>query len=140
MKAKLKPMIIIVGVVILLLGGTAFFLFQSKSKGKTATLSADAIAANMVTTNPIVTDLTSGGFVQITFQIQTDSTKAKDELTKRDFQVREIAIRQMSGMTQDQVKSPAGMEKLETDMKTEINKLMQNGKVVQIYTTNKMIQ
>jgi flagellar FliL protein len=140
MKAKLKPTIIIVVVVILLSGGTAFFLFQSKSEGKTKDLSADAIVANMVNTDPIVTDLNSGGYIQIGFQLQTSSTKAKDELTKRDFQVRNIAIRLLSGMTQDQVKSPVGMEKFETEMKNEINDLMQNGRVIQIYTTNKMIQ
>lgn len=141
MKRKLKPTIMIIVVVILLsLGGGWFFLYQTKAKAKTNDLSADAILANMVTTNPITTDLYSGGYIQISFQIQTSSTEAKDELTKRDFQVRNIAIRLMSGMTENQVQSPVGMDKFETEMKDEINKLMQNGKVVQIYTTNKMIQ
>lgn len=140
MNTKKKAAMIIAVVIILLIGGASYFLYQSKTKGKTTGLSADTIAANMVNTNPIITDLHSGGFIQISFNIQASSQKAKDELTKRDFQVRNIAIRLLSGMTEDQVKSPAGMAQLETDMKNEINQLMQNGRVVQIYTTNKMIQ
>ena len=140
MKEKFKPIIIIIVAIILLLGGASFFIVLSKSNEKTKELSTDEIVENMVSTETITTDLLSGGFVQIGFQIQTSATEAKEELTKRDFQVRNIATRLLSGMNEDQVKNIAGMDKFETEMKNEINELMQNGSIVQIYTTNKMIQ
>lgn len=140
MKEKFKPIIIVMLTIILLLAGASFFIVLSKSNAKTKDLSTDEIVANMVSTDAITTDLISGGYIQIGFQIQTSSTEAKAELTKRDFQVKNIAIRLLSGMNEDQVKSLDGMKKFETEMKNEINKLMQNGSVVQIYTTNKMIQ
>lgn len=140
MKAIFKPTTLIIVAVILLLGGTSFFLGLSMSKPKVKETSTDEIVANMVSTDSITTDLKSGGFVQIGFQIQTNSTKAKEELTKRDFQVRNIAIRLLSGMNEEQVKNLAGMDKFEADMKNEINDIMQEGRVVRIYTTNKMIQ
>lgn len=140
MKAIFKPTILIVVAAILLLGGASFFIGLSMSKTKVREVTTDKIIENMVSTETITTDLSSGGFIQIGFQIQTNSTEAKDELMKRDFQVKNIAIRLLSGMNDVQVKKLADMEKFETDMKNEINNLMQHGRVDRIYTTNKMIQ
>lgn len=142
MSEKFKPTILIFIVIALLLGGVSFFLgwTMSSSKAKKEDLSTDKMVEYMVNTETITTDLISGGFIQIGFKIQTNSTDAKEELTKREFQVRNIALRLLSGMNETQVKSLDGMNKLENGMKEEINNLMQTGKVVQIYTTSKMIQ
>ncbi|MDF2557336.1 MAG: flagellar basal body-associated protein FliL [Bacillales bacterium] len=140
MKAIFKPTTIILVVFVLLLVGTSYFLGLSQSKGKTKDVTPDEIIENMVKTETITTDLISRGYIQIGFEIQANSTDAKEELTKRDFQVRNIAIRLLSGMNEEQVKNPVEMGKFETEMKNEINNLMQKGKVVKVYTTNKMIQ
>jgi flagellar FliL protein len=140
MKGKRKLILILVPVILLLAGGAWFFIHKSSGAAKPKELSADEIAALVVQTEPITTNLKSGGFIQFSFQMQTDNTKAKDELTKRDFQVRNIAIQSMSSVTQDQIQNPKGMAALEDQMKNQINKLMTDGKVVQIYTTNKVIQ
>ncbi|MBT2657796.1 flagellar basal body-associated FliL family protein [Bacillus sp. ISL-18] len=140
MKSKIKPMILIGAVAILLLGGTWFFLSQSTSKKEPKELSADEIVARMVETEPMTTNLHAGGFIQLGFKIETSSEKAKEELTNRLFQVNNIAIRLISAMTEEQVKSPEGMTEFEKNMQTELNKEMQTGKIVRIYTTNKMIQ
>lgn len=140
MKANFKTTIIILLAIVLLLGGTSLFIVLSKSKDKPKEVTTDEIVENMVKTETITTDLISGGFIQIGFEIQTNSTDAKEELTSRDFQVRNTAIRLLSGMNEEQVKKPDEMEKFETEMKNEINSFMQNGRVVRIYTTSKMIQ
>ncbi|PFP30814.1 flagellar basal body-associated protein FliL [Bacillus sp. AFS073361] len=141
---KLKPIILIVVAAVLLLGGVWFFLHLSTAKDETKEdtnkLSADDILATMVETEPMTTNLNSGGFIQFRFKIQTSSEDAKEELTKRDFQVRNAAIQFMSSMTEEQVKSPDGMSKFEKDMKTELNKQMENGSIIRIFTTNKMVQ
>lgn len=136
---KIKLMSFVV-VACLLLGGGWFFFHISTSKEKSKELSADDILATIVETEPLTTNLKSGGYIQLSFKIQTSSKKAKEELEKRDFQVRNEAIQIISSMTEVQVKSPSGMGKIETEMKDALNKLMENGSIVQIYTTNKMIQ
>lgn len=139
MKSKFKPVILIVAVAILLLGGTWFFLLQSTKK-EPKELSADEIVARIVETEPMTTNLHSGGYIQLGFKIETSSEKAKEELENRKFQVNNIAIRLISAMTQEQVKSPEGMASFEKNMQSELNKEMQTGEIVHIYTTNKMIQ
>ena len=44
----------------------------------------------------ITTNLASNDFIRISFKIQTDSKKAKEELEKRDFQVNNIIILELS--------------------------------------------
>lgn len=140
MKAKIKPIFLILIGSLLLLGGIWFFLHQSTSKVNTEELSADDILETIVETEEITTNLNSGGFIQLRFKIQTSSVEAKEELSKRDFQVRNIVLREISAMTEDQVKSPSGMANVEKQIKNDLNKMMQNGKIIQIFTTNKMIQ
>ncbi len=140
MKTKSKPITLIVAASILLLGGIWFFLHQSTTKDRTKELSADGILATMVEIEPITTNLNSGGFIQLHFKIQTSSEKAKEELEERDFQVRNTALRLISTMTEEQINSPEGMDKFEKQMQSDLNSVMDNGRIVQIYMTNKMIQ
>jgi flagellar protein FliL len=140
MKALIKMMIFIVFTVVVLLGGYWGYLKLSSSNEQTQERSADSILATMVETEHITTNLNSDGFIQLRFKIQTSSVKAKKELVKRDFQVSNIALRIASSMTEEQVKSPDGMVEFEKKMMEELNTLMQNGNIVKIYTTNKMIQ
>lgn len=140
MRAKLKPIILIIVAAILLLGGVWFFLHKSTSEEKTKELSADEIIAMSVETENITTNLSSDGYVQLSFQLQTDSEKAKEELEKRDFQVKNVILKLFSSLTEDEINSPDETVKFEEQIKTELNKFMQSGHIVKVYTTNKMIQ
>ncbi|MHC0038161.1 flagellar basal body-associated FliL family protein [Pseudoneobacillus sp. C159] len=139
MNAKLKIIILIILAVLLIGGGIGFFLYQS-SKDKTEELSADEILETIVETETITTNLRTGGFVQLSFKIQTSSKKAKVELEKRDFQVKNVIIKLFSSLTEEEINSPEGTVQFEEQMKEQISKLMQEGHVVKIYTTKKMIQ
>jgi flagellar protein FliL len=140
MRAKLKPIILIIVAAILLLGGVWFFLHKSTTEEKTKELSADEIIAMSVKTENITTNLSSGGYVQLSFQLQTDSEKAKGELEKRDFQVKNVILKLFSSLTEDEINSPEETVQFEERIKNEMNKLMQSGHIVKVYTTNKMIQ
>jgi flagellar protein FliL len=140
MKAKLFPVSIILLVALVLLGGVWFFLNHSKTQGKPTALSADEILANMVETDSITTNLYSGGYIQLRFQIQTSSKEAKEELEKRSFQVQDMILRLASGMTADEAKRPEGNAQFENQMKIRLNQLLQSGKVVQVFTINKVVQ
>lgn len=140
MKAKLIPVSIILVVAILLLGGTWYFLYFSKTQGKQTALTPDDILATMVETESITTNLNSGGYIQLRFQIQTSSKEAKDELEKRSFQVQNIILRLASGMSAEQAKKPGENGQFEFQLENKLNGILQSGKVVHVFTINKVIQ
>jgi flagellar FliL protein len=69
-----------------------------------------------------------------------DSKKAAGELQKRDFQVRDIIIKRLSDMSAQDFEGTQGLSTLETDIAKQIDQLMENGHVVKIYTTSKVLQ
>ncbi|MDP4107901.1 MAG: flagellar basal body-associated FliL family protein, partial [Bacillota bacterium] len=77
---------------------------------------------------------------KMSFKIQTDSKDAKNELTKRDFQIKNIMIEELSDTKEEDLQGKAGKVKLEETLKERINKIMQDGKVVQVYITASLLQ
>jgi flagellar protein FliL len=100
----------------------------------------DEILALSVDTNEITTNLLTNDFIRVTFKIQVDNDKAKKELEKRDFQVRNIIIRELSGMRASDFAGSEGIVKLEDIIKKKINEYMQDGSVVNVYTTGFVLQ
>ncbi|WP_318507792.1 flagellar basal body-associated FliL family protein [Bacillus sp. T3] len=141
MKAKLKLIIIMVIAAITLLGLIWFGLYQFTTReAKANGQSADDILASSIETEPITTNLEMGDYIKLRFRIQTNSEEASEELSERDFQVRNIILRLAASMTDAEAKSPQGIEKLEEELMNEINEFLQSGTVVQVYTTDKIIQ
>lgn len=99
----------------------------------------DVIKASVDVTN-IKTNLKSNNYISISFKIQMDSKKAAAELQKRDFQVRDIIIKRLSDMSAQDFEGTQGLSTLETDIAKQIDQLMENGHVVKIYTTSKVLQ
>ncbi|MFZ3587914.1 flagellar basal body-associated protein FliL [Bacillus sp. DJP31] len=100
----------------------------------------DEIVEYSVDVPEITTNLISGDFVRIQFKIQTESIEAKEELEKRDFQVRNILIQELSEMNSEQFQGKEGIANLETILKDQVNELMHEGKVVRVYTTAFVLQ
>lgn len=88
----------------------------------------------------ITTNLAGNDLIRISFKIETDSKKAKEELEKRDFQVKNIIILSLSEKTTEQIQGSEGQTKLETELKDKINELMQEGKVEKVYITGSLLQ
>ena len=59
----------------------------------------DEIIEASVDIPEITTNLASKQFIRISLKIQTDNPKAAEELAKRDFQVKNIVIQELSEMT-----------------------------------------
>lgn len=141
MKAKLKVIIIMALSAIVLLGVIWFGLTQLTKKEETPKgLSADEIVENSVETEMITTNLGSGGYIQLRFRIQASNKDAVEELTERNFQVRNIVLRLAASISAEEAKSKDGMIKFEEEMKNELNELLQSGTVIKVYTTDKIIQ
>lgn len=100
----------------------------------------DEIIALSVDTDEITTNLLTNDYIRVQFKIQVDNTKAKTELEKRDFQVNNIIIRELSGRKASDFNGPEGIENLEQSIIEKINEFMQEGTVVNVYTTQFVLQ
>jgi len=103
-------------------------------------LTIDEVLEASVDIPQMTANLASNDFIRISFKIQTESVEAKEELEKRDFQVKNIIILELSEKTAEDLKGKEGQQKLENDLKTKISEIMQEGKVEHVYITESLLQ
>jgi flagellar protein FliL len=130
-------MIVAIGLV----GAAGYFGFQYFSpKTEASEPTAKELDKLMVETEEITTNLADNSYVKIKFKIQADNKDAKHELEKRLFQVNNLIIYEISNKKTAELSGQKGLISLEETLKKEMNKFMQDGKVVRVYTTQKIIQ
>ncbi|WP_244668215.1 flagellar basal body-associated protein FliL [Bacillus sp. NTK074B] len=112
------------------------FSGEEKAKGP----SIEEVIENSVDIPETTTNLMSNDFIRISFKIQTDSKKAKKELEKRDFQVNNIIIEELSELKAEELQGKKGKELVEAKVRDKVNSLMQEGAVEKVYITSMMIQ
>lgn len=129
-------MLIIISAITLV--GTTAFIVLMKFPGdeEQKEPSIDEVVEATVEIPEITTKLKTKGYIRISFNIQTDSKKAKEELEKRGFQVQNILIKELSEMTLEQFDGEEGISSLENKLKDRINELMQEGTIVSVYATS----
>lgn len=98
----------------------------------------DEIIESSYQTPEITTDLSDGHFVRIQFQIVTDSKDAKEEIEKREFQVRNTIIKALATMNEEAFST--GLSEVEETLKNELNKVMSEGVIKEVYTIDKILQ
>jgi flagellar protein FliL len=140
MKNKLLTITLILLVTITLVGVLALIVVMKFNDDEVKEPSIDEVIEASVDVPEITTNLMSGDYIRISFKIQTDSKKAKEELEKRDFQVKNIIIEELSEMKSEQLQGKEGKQQLESTIKEKANSLMQEGKVEKVYITSYMIQ
>jgi len=131
----------ITSLVVLLVGAIAALVVVLNVQGKDDEGQAqtiDDIVEYSYESPEITTDLSDGSFVKIQFQIVTDGKDAKEEISKREFQLKNILIKELATKTEEDFKS--GLSELEQSVKEELNKLMDEGQVTEVYTINKILQ
>lgn len=143
MKNKLVTIILIILVAVTLVGVAsvaAIAYFKTDHAVEKKEPSIDDIIESSVEVPEITTNLASGDFIRMTLTIQTDNKKAKEELEKREFQVKNLLITELSELKSDVLKSKAGKEKFQESMKIKLNEIMQEGKVEKVYITSSILQ
>ncbi|MDF0725179.1 flagellar basal body-associated protein FliL [Cytobacillus sp. S13-E01] len=136
-KNKLLTIMLIIISAITLVGTTAFIvLMKFPGDEEQKEPSIDEVVEATVEIPEITTKLKTKGYIRISFNIQTDSKKAKEELEKRGFQVQNILIKELSEMTLEQFDGEEGISSLENKLKDRINELMQEGTIVSVYATS----
>jgi len=136
----LNIFLIILAVLTLALIGSYYYLTH-KPAPTTASPTIDDIVANLsVDTDEITTNLKDNKFIKIKFKIQVTNKEAKKELTSRQFQVNNTILYILSNKTEQDLEGQGGLKALESTLQSKINLLMKTGKVVHVYTTEKLIQ
>ncbi|MBY6036085.1 flagellar basal body-associated protein FliL [Fictibacillus nanhaiensis] len=124
-----------------LMGAAGYFGFKHFSpKTEAAEPTAEELEELMVETDEITTNLADQSYVKIKFKIQADSKDAKHELEKRLFQVNNLIIYEISNMKTADLSGQKGLINLESTLQKHITKVMQDGKVIRVYTTQKIVQ
>ncbi len=134
---KVLTIIIILLVAIILMGGIAFVLFTQFNKpAGSQEPTIDEIVKASVEVPEITTNLADNKIVRFSLKIQTSNEDAADELTKRDFQVKNIVIQELSELEQKDLEGKQGKQVFQKSLKTKINELMQEGEVQEVYFTS----
>ncbi len=140
-KNKLLTIMLIILVCITLIGVIALLIVSQLNKGdEEEKPSIDEIVESSIDIAEITTNLAGENFIRISLKVQTDSLEAAEELAKRDFQVKNIVITELSEMTPEQLDGKEGKMAFESSLKIKINELMDSGEVQQVYITSYIIQ
>ncbi|MFJ7970806.1 flagellar basal body-associated protein FliL [Psychrobacillus sp. NPDC096389] len=140
-KNKLLTIMLIILVSITLVGVIALLIIFQLNKGDEETgPTIDEIVEASVDIPEITTNLAANKFIRISLKVQMDNAKAAEELTKRDFQVKNIVITELSEMTPEDLEGKQGKAVFQAALKTKIDELMDAGEVQQVYITSYIIQ
>ncbi|BAH44449.1 MULTISPECIES: flagellar basal body-associated FliL family protein [Bacillales] len=146
---RLFNMALIIIIAISLLGVISFVLWQtylspaaqtaSTEEQEVKPLTAGEIKEFSVDTGEITTNLLTNNYMIVRFSITADSSAAKTELEQRLPQVNQVIIKTLAGLTPEDIKGTEGVNKLEAKIMNEISSLMQEGKIVQVVTTKRVL-
>jgi|SRR5699024_6114147 len=133
--------IMLTSISILIVGGVvvAVVLFNVLGdSNKSDAKSIEQVLEHLYETPELTTDLTDGSYVRIQFQILADSKEATEEISNREFQIRNILIKELAVMSQEEFKE--NLHVLEDTIKEKLNELMTKGEITDVYTINKILQ
>ncbi|MEN0666134.1 flagellar basal body-associated protein FliL [Caldifermentibacillus hisashii] len=140
MNKTVRFLLIFMSVVIIALAVGLYYFFMKGTEAAGGKPTADEIVENSVEIPEITTNLLNGDYIRISFTIQTDGKKAKEELEKRNFQVENVIIKKLSGLEAKDLEGTEGKVKLENDLKESLSESMEEGKIIQVYITSTIIQ
>lgn len=134
-------LIIIVSITLIGIVAVVLILnFNKDSGGEEKAPSIDEVLESSVDIEEITTNLAGRNFIKITLKVQTDSKKGAEELTKRDFQVKNLVIQELSEMTAKDLEGKSGKQQLENTIKSQLNELMQDGQIEKVYIVSYVLQ
>lgn len=141
MKNKALTIALIIVVTLTLVGIIGLILtLQLKGDSAPKEPTIDDIIEASVDVPEIMTNLSGRQFIRISLKIQTTDKKAAAELAKRDFQVKNIVIQELSEMTSKDFEGKAGKQAFEDSIKSQLNPLMQEGEIEKVYIVSHIIQ
>lgn len=117
-------------------GGVVFLLLDDSDPDRALTIEEQVEYS--YTTEEINLDLSDNRYVQMKFNILTNNSDAREEIELREFQFKNILIKETVNMTSDQLQSD--LAQFEETLKVEMNKLMEEGEITDVYIVGKIVQ
>ncbi|MCY8516627.1 flagellar basal body-associated protein FliL [Bacillus atrophaeus] len=140
MNKKLIIIMLIILIAISALGTAAYFIVSGKLGKSDKEPTIDEIVESSVDIEEITTNLKSDHIIRIAIKLETDSKKAKEELEKRNFQVKDAIITLLADTNADKIEGDKGKEAFKRELKDKVNSYLQEGKVEKVYITSFNLQ
>jgi flagellar FliL protein len=142
-------------IAITLILAAAFFLWTMMGKSESSDAGAKAQAVktakqptaaevkdNTVVVKDVLTNLANNSrFIKVSFAFEMENKKAKTEFENLlDSKVKGTIIKTLSDMTPEQVSGSKGYDNLTSALMNSLNPYLQEGKIVQIWVTDIVLQ
>lgn len=138
-KKLVSTMIVLLTAILLLAVLALIIIMKMDDKDTNKEPNIDEILKVSVDVPEITTNLASGKYIKLSLKVQTDSKKAKDEFIKRDFQIQNLLIDELSEMEESDLEGKKEKQEFSEALKDQMNDLMQQGKVEKVYITSYII-
>jgi flagellar FliL protein len=138
MASKVFKNIIIGLVLVSILGMAAIIYILMNQDDPNRELTIDEQIEYSYVTETINIDLADNRYAQLQFNIITNNEDAKEEVEKRMFQFKNILIKQTVEMESSVLQND--LSGFENRLKDEMNVLMEEGEITDIYLISKIVQ
>lgn len=147
-KNKLLNISIIIIIAITILGAAAFFLYQYifpdaqtvEAEEDVKEPSIDEILTLTVDVPKISTNLADSSIIMLEMTLQTDNQNAKKEADKRMFQIKDRINLFLKNLTIESFSTEDKIKQFKTELIERLNKILHDGKVVNIDITQLFLQ
>ncbi|SDN28297.1 flagellar basal body-associated protein FliL [Alkalicoccus daliensis] len=143
-KNRLLNIMLIILVALTLIGVIAFVLytqfFEEAEADTDIQPTIEEVVARSIETEEITTNLLTNQIIRSSFVLEGEHEDARSELEMRNFQVENIIIAELSDMSAEDFRGSEGIRTLENNIREQLNEIMQEGEVVQVYMNQKVIQ
>lgn len=90
----------------------------------------------LVSGGEFTTNLKDKGIIKITLEYEVENEKVKEEVEEKRSIIKDKVISVLRGQKYDEVNGYAGMENLRSDIKQELNEILQKGRLMEVYITD----
>jgi len=90
----------------------------------------------LVSGGEFTTNLKDKGIIKITLEYEVENEKVKEEVEEKSPIIKDKVISVLRSQKYDEVNGYMGMENLRSSIKQELNKILQKGKLMEVYITD----
>lgn len=139
MSKPVKTMLsILVSLTLVAIIAIIVILYTNNSDAETER-NIDDMVKHSFETGEIMTDLSDGNFVRVQFRIVTDGKEAFNQLQLgENFQINNAIIKTLTLLEEEDFRT--GLEQIEDSIKLELNKLLDEGLVTDVFIIEKVLQ
>mgnify|MGYP001224339814 CR=1 FL=1 len=145
--AKLRMVLLVLITVFLLVIATGVVLLftiglpqQGDNRIAARGLSAAAVQEVLWTSPEIRTNIKTGNLVLVQYAFQMENKKAVEEMGLRSHQVSDAIITLLQDQSKEDMLNSENSRKLREMLQQRLNQFLQEGKVVEVYTIQQIVQ